>query len=176
MRLKGILITAVVLLSAVFAAINWPVLFVVQPINLLFTTIEVPVGITLLLVALALSLLFFLVSLFDRASQLRQITLQERQILQLQGRLDQRRLEELAELAATVTAGLNGVGQQVRDENSRLETNLREDLTALEERNNARLEELQDRVMLVRNELAADIAASEDTLRRSGTTAETELE
>jgi uncharacterized integral membrane protein len=167
MRLKGILITAVVLLGAVFAAVNWPALFAVQPINFLFTTVEIPVGITLLLTALALSLLFFLVSLFDRAGQLRQITQQERQIAQLQARLDQRRLEELAELADTVTAGLSGVGQQVRDENSRLEANLREDLAALEARSNARFGELQERVVLVRNELAADIAASEETLRRA---------
>jgi uncharacterized integral membrane protein len=176
MRLKGILITAVVLLSAVFAAVNWPALFAVQPVNLLFTTIEIPVGITLLLVALALSLLFFLVSLFDRATQLRQITQQERQIAQLQARLDKRRLEELAELAGTVTTGLSGVGQQVRDENSRLEANLREDLGALEERMSARLKELQERVLLVRNELAADIAASEETLRRSALPAANEPE
>lgn len=167
MRLKGILITAVVVLGGIFAALNWSALLRVQPVNLLFTTSELPLGFMLLLVALALSLLFFLAALFDRAAQLAQITQQEKQIAALQARLDQRRLEELGQLSDALSSGLSSVGQQVRDENARLELNLREDLNAAEERASSRFAELQESVLLVRNELAADIAASEDTLRRS---------
>src|SRR5690554_370190 len=146
MRLKGILITAVILLGATFAAVNWQALLAEMPIDLLFGTYQIPLGITLLFVAIGLSLLFFLVSLFDRAVQLRQITQQEKQILALQGKLDRRRLEELAELSETIRSSLDSVGQQVRDENSRLEVSLREDLSSFETRTRDRIDELEERI------------------------------
>src|SRR5690625_7390910 len=74
MRLKGILITAVVLFGATFAVANWQALFVTQNVNLFFASIELPLGLVLLFAAVGLSLMLFLVSLFDRAVQLRHIT------------------------------------------------------------------------------------------------------
>lgn len=144
MRLKGILITVVVLAGAAFAAVNWQALFAIQSVNLFFTTVELPLGLVLLFSAIGLSLVFFLVSLFDRAVQLRQITQQESIIHQLQQRLDRRRLEEIAELGESVRHNLENMAQQVRDENSRLEVSLREDVSSFETRMRDRMDELDD--------------------------------
>ncbi len=144
MRLKGILITLVVLAGAAFAAANWQALFAIQSVSLFFTTVEIPLGLVLLFAAIGLSLLFFLVSLFDRAVQLRQITQQENIIHQLQQRLDRRRLEEIAELGDSVRKNLESMAQQVRDENSRLEVSLREDVSSFETRMRDRMDELDD--------------------------------
>ena len=143
MRLKGILITIVVLAGAAFAAVNWQVLFGMQPVNLFFTTVEIPLGLVLLFLAVGLSLVFFLVSLFDRASQLRQITKQEQTIHALRQKLEKRRLEELAELGESVRLNLEHVAQQVRDENSRLEVSMREDVSSFETRMRDRMDELE---------------------------------
>ncbi len=146
MRLKGILITIVVLVGAAFAAVNWQALFAIQPVNLFFTTIDLPLGLVLLFIAIGLSLVFFLVSLFDRAVQLRQITQQEQMIHRLQQRLDKRRLEEIAELGESVRLNLEHVAQQVRDENSRLEVSMREDVSSFETRMRDRMDELEDQL------------------------------
>ena len=144
MRLKGILITIVVIAGAAFAAVNWQALFAIQPVNLFFTTVELPLGLILLFLAIGLSLVFFLVSLFDRAVQLRQITQQEQTIHNLRQRLDKRRLEELSELGESVRLNLEHVAQQVRDENSRLEVSMREDVSSFETRMRDRMDELED--------------------------------
>ena len=146
MRLKGILITIVVIFGAAFAAVNWQALFAIQTVNLFFTTVDLPLGLILLLVAIALSLVFFLVSIFDRAVQLRQITQQENTIHSLRQRLDKRRLEELAELGESVRVNLDHVIQQVREENSKLEVSVREDVSSFETRMRDRIDELDDRI------------------------------
>ena len=146
MRLKGILITVVVIFGAAFAAVNWQALFAVQSVNLFFTTVDLPLSLILLLLAIALSLVFFLVSIFDRAVQLRQITQQENTIYALRQKLDRRRLDELAELGENVRVNLDSVMQQVREENSKLEVSLREDVSSFETRMRDRIDELDDRL------------------------------
>lgn len=166
MRLKGLLITLVIVLSAVFAVANWQVLFAPVPISYLFGTAELPLGAWLLAAAVGLALLFFLVSLFDRAGQLRQITQLERQLQVLDARLEKRRLEELEAVERALLGRIDALSERLEQGSGRLEANLREDLTAFEDRNGRRLAELEERLVLIRNELAADIAASEEILRR----------
>lgn len=146
MRLKGILITIVVLFGAAFAAVNWQALFTIQSVNLFFTTVDLPLGLLLLLAGIALSLLFFLLAIFDRAAQLRQITQQEATIKALRQQLDRRRLEELAEMGENIRVNLDHVIQQVREENSKLEVSVREDVSSFETRMRDRIDELDDQM------------------------------
>jgi len=143
MRLKGILITLVVVLGAAFAAVNWQALFTVQPVDLFFGTAELPLGLLLLLLALGLGLVFFLVSLFDRAVQLRQLTRKENTIQGLRKQLERRRHEEIAELAESVRRDLGQVTEQLKEENSRLEISMREDVSSFETRMRDRMDELE---------------------------------
>lgn len=165
MRLKGVLITFVVVVGLIFAAVNWQVLFAPAPVNLLVATVQVPLGISLLGFAVGLSLLFFLASLWERAGQLRQVTHQERLIEDLQARLDRQKSAEIESLESVLIDRTDLIRQQLENDSGRVEANLRASLLELEERLNSRLETLQERVVIVRNELAADIGELEGRLQ-----------
>lgn len=166
MRSRGILLTVVVLLGVLFAAVNWSTLTTPLPVNLLFGTVEVPVGLVLLLVVLALALVFFTGALFDRAGQLREIRRLEKQLEKARAQLDARRLEEIAEVRDAVQAWGTSLERRVDERVGEAETSLRGALTDAEAREKERMTRLEERVVLVRNELAADVGEAEDTLRR----------
>lgn len=184
MKAKGILLTLVVLLGLLFAILNWQALFATVPVNLILDTVQVPLGITLLALLVAVSLLFFLASLWERANQLRQVTHMERLIEGLQNRLDRQRSSELSALEAAMRDRFDDVRRQIETDSGRLEANLEETLAAMEARGNEKLDEMesrqserlaevQERVVLVRNELAADIGELEDRLQLASGTGET---
>lgn len=175
MRFKGILITVVVVLALLFALLNWQLLFTPTPVNLLLATVELPLGISLLILALGLSLLFFLASIWERAGQLRQVTHQERVIDELRKRLDRKQAEEIEALDASLRDRIDGLRQQIEVDTGRVEGNIRESLASLEERLGERMDMVQERVVLVRNELAADIGELEDRLQQERSVAEPEV-
>lgn len=166
MRFKGIVITLLVVLGLLFALLNWELLFTRMPVNLLLGTIDLPLGFSLLLFALGIGLLYFLVGIWERAGQLRQVTHQERVIEGLRAKLDRKQAEEMEALDASLRDRIDGLRQQIETDSGRVETNLRETLVLLEERLGERMDMVQERVVLVRNELAADIGELEDRLQR----------
>ena len=167
MRLKGFLITLVSILTVIFAVTNWGALTTELPVSLIFFRVPLPLGLILLLIALGLSFLFFFVSLIDRAGQLRQITQLERHIETLQTKLDKRRQEEVASLEESMESKLDAVVTRLGESAERLESATRESLSEFETRSNERFEKLEERVLLVRNELAADIGAAQENIRKS---------
>ena len=166
MRLKGILITLVIIISIVFAIANWQTLTATLPINLLFLQFEFPLGLGLLLTAVLLSVLFFFVSLLDRAGQLRQITNLERQLQNLQGKLEKKRLGEFETLESSFAEQLTGLVTKLAESAEKLEGVTRESLGEFETRSQERFNKLEERVLLVRNELAADVASAQEALQR----------
>lgn len=166
MRIRGTLITLVVVLGLLFALLNWELLFSMVPVNLLLGTVEMPLGFSLLVFAVAVSLLFFLAALWERARQLRQVTHQERVIENLQARLDRKQAEEIEALDASLRDRIDGLRQQIEADSGRVEANVKESLVQLEERLGERMDLVQERVVLVRNELAADIGELEDRMQR----------
>lgn len=166
MRIRGILFTFVVLVALVFVATNWEPVTTTLPVQLLFTRFEMPLGLVLLSIGVALVAFYFFASLFDRAGQLRQVSHLERQIEQHQQKLERKRLEEL-----------EGIERAYRERSDKLEGTFQEGLEALEQalskklashemRTKDRIEGVTERVVLVRDELAADVAEAEDMLRR----------
>lgn len=166
MRFRGIVLTLVVLLAALFAVVNWSLVITFVPINLLIATVQLPLAFVLLLTAVGVGLLFFTTSLLDRAGQLNRLTQLERQIENLQAKLDRRRLEEVETLERAYLTRCDALDEQLASGFARLEAAVREELTAAEARTGERLDDVKQRVVLVRNELAADIAEAEDTLVR----------
>ena len=65
MRSKGIFVTVVVVLAVIFTAFNWGALSTPLPINFLFFSALVPLGLFLIGSVVVLSLLFLLLSLFS---------------------------------------------------------------------------------------------------------------
>lgn len=166
MRARGILLTVLVLLLAAFAAANWATLAAPLPVNLLITRLEVPVGLVLLGVTIGLALVFFAGALFDRAAQLREIRGLEKQLEKARTQLDARRLAEIGEVKDAVQAWGTSLEKRIDERVGAAESTLRDALTASDEREQARLLALEERVVTVRNELAADVGEAEDTLRR----------
>ena len=103
MRLKGILITLVVLVSLIFAAVNWQTVTTPLPVNLLLTTLQLPLGLALLITVVSLSALFFLLGYIDRARQVRQAAQLEHQLNEAHAKLEARRLTELDVIDRNVT-------------------------------------------------------------------------
>ena len=166
MRIRGTLLTVVVLLSLVFAVANWDAVTTNLPVFLLLARVDVPLGLVLLFVILGLTAFFFLASLFDRASQLRQVSALERQVEQLQAKLSRKRLEELESLAREVQERTTRLETTIEASREMLEQRLAKRLSDHELRTKDRLEAVTERVVVVRDELAADVAETEDLLRR----------
>lgn len=166
MRSRGILLTVVVLFGVLFAALNWPSLTMPVPVNLLFTRVELPLGITLLLVVVVLAALFFLGAMFDRAAQLREIRRLERQLEKARAQLDARRTEEIAELRDAVQAWGTSLERRVDERVGDAESSLKSAIQEVDAHEKERVAQLEERVVLVRNELAADVGEAEDALRR----------
>lgn len=166
MRLKGILLTLVVVLALVFAVMNWQALITPLPINIFLLPFEVPLGLILLLAAIGLCVLFFILAFLDRLGQLNTIVGLERELNSLRSKLEVRRLEELEGLETTLGEQLSNVESRVAEAVNKLETSTREALASFDTHTNEHLNKLEERVLLVRNELAADVAEAEDALRR----------
>ncbi|MCA9835399.1 MAG: DUF1049 domain-containing protein [Trueperaceae bacterium] len=166
MRLKGILITIIVIISVVFAVTNWQALAANLPINFFFFTIQLPLGLILLGAAVILSAIFFFISLIDRAGQLNRITHLERQIETLQKKLEKKRIDELEGIEKSLSEKMTTLTTNVQGYASKVESLTSQGLAALESKTEAKFTHLEERVLLVRNELAADIAETEDTLKK----------
>lgn len=167
MRLKGIVLTVVNVLALAFLVINWQAIMTPLPINLLFTTMQVPLGLILVLTAIGLSILFFIMAFFDRVGQLNQIVNLERDLGKLRSQLESRRLAELEGIETSLGEQLSGVEVRVAETVAKLEASMQGAMTSFEAHTDEHLNKLEERVLLVRNELAADIAEAEDTLRRN---------
>ncbi len=170
MRARGILLTVIVVLGIVFAILNWEALVTTLPLNLLFMRVSWPLGITLLVAVLAVALIFFLVSLLDRAGQLRHVTGMQRQLESTRARLDAQRDDDDALLTRRLDTGFadlsRGFDERLERLRQALETSIDGRLAAQEDRMSERLDALSQRVVAVRDELAADIAETEDALAR----------
>lgn len=166
MKGRGVLLTLLVVLLTLFAILNWATLTTPLPVNLIVLRVEVPVGLVLLGVTAALAILFFAGALFDRAAQLREIRHLEKQLDTTRARLDARTLEEIAEVRDAVKAWGTSLERHIDTRVGAAETRLGEALAESDSREAQRLAALEERVIVVRNELAADVGEAEDTLRR----------
>ena len=167
MRFKGILITLVILLSLVFAAVNWQTITTPLPVNLLFTTVQLPLGLALLITVVSLSALFFLLGYIDRARQVRQAAHLEHQLNEAHAKLETRRTAELDVIDRNLTDRVVALDAKLDGVTRRMVDAQRESLGTLEKHIFQRLEALENSVLLVRNELAADIAVAEEGGRQA---------
>ncbi|MDZ7704573.1 MAG: hypothetical protein U5L04_08860 [Trueperaceae bacterium] len=166
-RLSGYLIWLVTLLAALFAAFNWRLLSTRSAVNLLGFEVTMPVGLLLLGAVVGVALLFFLLSLLERTRFLRRLTRLEAQLETVQGRLEHKRLTELDDLEKRLAERLNGLGQRIEEVNQVMRDAVREHQKQLENHERDFAGKLEERVLLVRNELAADIGELETELKRA---------
>jgi len=177
MRLRGILLTIVILAALLLAVLNMETLTTRMPLDLAVVRTTFPLGLALLIAVVAVAVVFFLAALVDRAGQLQQLTHIERQAESLRQKLEAyeagevNRVEErLSTAAATLDERLDDVTRRLREQLAagvaELTATMQQQLETVEARDAERHAELTERIAVLRNELAADVAQTEDTLLR----------
>ena len=166
MKLRGILITLLLALAGVFAAVNWATLTTTLPVNLLVRRIDAPVGLVLLVTVVAVALIGFLLSLLERADQLREIRTLERRLERTREKLDKQQARDMDDLKDAMRAWGESLEQRIDGRVERAEVTIQDAIDRAGEEDGRRFAELESRVRTVRNELAADVGEAEDTLRR----------
>ena len=166
MRGRLIILTILLVIGALIAALNWEVMGSQVRLQLIAGVAQVPLGLLVLGAALVPALVLILAGSLDQARTLRQLETLERRLEEARAAAQRARTVEiealersLQERFETLRAGLEGV---VQGTESRLEARLE----VVEAGLGGRLEDLRERVILVRDELAADIAEAEDALLR----------
>ena len=166
MKLRGILITLLLALAGIFAAVNWATLTTTLPVNLLIRRIDAPVGLVLLATVVAVALIGFLLSLLERADQLREIRTLERRLERTREKLDKQQARDMDDLKDAMRAWGESLEQRIDGRVERAEVTIQDAIDRAGEEDGRRFAELESRVTIVRNELAADVGEAEDTLRR----------
>ncbi len=167
MKSKGILVTALIVITVIFTAFNWGALSTYLPINFLFFQVQLPLGLFLIGAFLLACLLFLLLSLFRRAGQLRHVMHIERQLDEVQKKLEKQRSDEIVGLENKILGRLDGLETRMSETDTGFRTVVSEHTNHIEAHERAQVERLEERVLLMRNELAADIAQVESSLRKS---------
>lgn len=160
MRSRGIVITLIVVLLALFTVLNWAALASPQPVNLVFFTVQAPLGLALILLAVGLCFVFLLFSLFRRAAQLRQVAGLERALEGERKLNQQKRSAELEALEARLGERFGGLEASFKNA-------LGEHYGRLEAGERAQAERMEGHVLNIRRELATDLEQFETSIRRS---------
>jgi len=159
-RSRGIIVTLVVILVILFTLLNLGPLSLRLPINLVFFTVQAPLGLILVGFTLVLSFGFLLVSLFRRAGQLRQISHLETELEHERALLQKKRLVELEALETRL-------GERFSVLEGNLQKTLTEHYSRLEAGEAAQVERLEGHVLSIRRELTTDLEQIESSIRRS---------
>jgi hypothetical protein len=167
---------AIVLLVPVLvvAAFNVPALLEPVPVDLLVTTVRMPLWPFLVGVPLVLAAVFLGAALLDRARQLRQVAALERQLEEARAVVERGREQALDGAVRELMGRLDALEAVIEGVGSGMEARLNTRLEALVARRDAgdealseRLSALAERVVRVRDELAADVAEAEDAVLRA---------
>ena len=169
MRSRGIIVTLVVILVVLFTLLNLGPLSLRLPINLIFFTVQAPLGLILVGFTLVLSFGFLLVSLFRRAGQLRQISHLETELEHERALVQKKRLAELEALETRL-------GERFGTLETNLRATLNEHHARLESGEKAQVERLEGHVLSIRRELTTDLEQIESSIRRNLPTPRSENE
>jgi hypothetical protein len=166
MRGRLFLLVVLVVAGVFVVAFNWESMLQAVRLDLLFTTVVTTVAALVGLTALVLSAVFLLGALLDRAKYLQQISQMERHLEEARAELDRKRAADLDAFAIDVGErfgelrdALDGAVARLGDE---LAARIDEGRDELAER----IDGVRERVVVVRDELAADVAELEDALLR----------
>jgi hypothetical protein len=183
MKLRSWIAFVLLVPVVVVAAFNLPALLRPVPVDLLVTTVRMPLWPVVLGVPLVLAAVFLGAALLDRARQLRQVAALERQLEEARAVVERGREQALDAAVRELTARLDALESVVEGVGTGMESRLGARLDAGDARREARdktlgdrMEALAERVARVRDELAADVAEAEDAVLRALHAAERTLD
>jgi cell division protein FtsB len=114
MNLRTLTVTVVLLLVALFAALNWSLIAAPAEINLVVTRVSAPLGLILLAVIALLSVLYFVFLAMIETSSLIEVRRYAREVQQARKLADKAEASRFAELKKFLESELSGLksGQQ----------------------------------------------------------------
>ncbi|MDE2305908.1 MAG: LapA family protein [Gammaproteobacteria bacterium] len=146
MRIRSLIVVAVLLLVGVFLALNWSAITAVGRFTLLFTSFEAPVGLVMLTIIVLLTATFAGYVILWQATSLLEARRHAKELQAQRQLAEQAESSRLADLRATLQGEFAGLDARIQ----RLEDGLRS--------------EVRDSG----NALAASLAELDDRLQRSG--------
>lgn len=174
MRFRSWIAALLVVPVLVVAAFNAPQLLAPVPVDLWVAEVRLPLWPAVVGVPLVLVAVFLGAALLDRSRQLRQVAALERQLEEARAAVDRGRDQALDGVARDLAARLDALEAVVEGVAAGVETRFGARVAALEAARVARdgavderLAALSDRVLRVRDELAADVAEAEDAVLRA---------
>ena len=111
MNLRNLTVLVILLLVALFAGLNWPLLTTPSEINLVFTRVTAPVGLILLAVIALLSLLYFIFIAVIETGALIEIRRYARQVEQARKLADEAEASRFAELKGYLERELSALSE-----------------------------------------------------------------
>lgn len=166
MRGRLLLLTVLLVLGALIAALNWDTMRTPVRFELLAGVVETALGWVVLLAALLPALVLLLAGLLDQARALRRVDALERQLEQARTAVERARSAEMEALERSLDERFEAVRAHVEGALHGSEARLEARFDTVETSLGERLNDLRERVVLVRDELAADIAEAEDAILR----------
>lgn len=174
MKVRSWIAIVLVVPVLVVAAFNVPALRTPVPVDLWVATVRMPLWPVVVGVPLVLAAVFLGAALLDRARQLRQVAALERQLEEARATVERGREQSLDGAVREVLGRLDALEAVVEGVASGMESRLSARLEALGARReegdqtvSERLSALAERVVRVRDELAADVAEAEDAVLRA---------
>lgn len=166
MRGRLLFLTVLLVLGALVAALNWESMGTPLRLQLLVATVETAVGWLVLVVALLPALVLLLAGLLDQARALRRVDALERRLEEARAAAERTRSAEIEALAQEIDGRIAALRATLEGLQQGGEARLEARLDGLEAQLADGFEGVRERVVLVRDELAADIAEAEDALLR----------
>ena len=110
MSLRTLLVILIVGLVAVFAAINWTAFTTPTTLSLLFATGQAPLGLIMLVLAAAVTFIFFVFALYQQASALADSRRHSRELSRQMELAEQAEVSRFTELRHYLEAELERIG------------------------------------------------------------------
>lgn len=160
MRIRNLFLLLILVLVTLFAVLNWPVFSTPTKLNLVFAQIEAPLGLLMLGVVAALSVVYFLLVAWLETAFLLEAKRLSREMEAQRKVAENAEASRFSEFRQQIDAKLEGLGALARPSNESVKTVLTR-VDALE----ATLRSEIDRAI---NTMSAYVGELEDRLERTG--------
>lgn len=146
MRPRVIFITLVLVLLAVFAIANWPLIMASQSLSLVFTRVEAPLGLILLIAVAVLSIWYVVLSIGTETAALLEVKKYAREILALRKQAEDAEASRLVEVKKLIQEEFEILRSQINERFAQSENTLIDELEKAGNTLAAYIGELEDQI------------------------------
>jgi uncharacterized integral membrane protein len=146
MRPRVIFVTLVLVLLGIFAAANWSLILAPQSLSLVFTRVEAPLGLILLITVILLSVWYVILSIGTEVAALLEVKKYAREILALRKQAEDAEASRLTELKKLIQEEFEALHKRIDERFAQSENTI---IDALEKAGNtlaAYIGELEDQI------------------------------